>query len=488
MQLGKRPGAVAAVRARLTTEADPADRRRLGRILLAMRTPEAALALEPVIGDLAGDDLVAATRRLRETGDDGTAALARLAADTRLGDDTRIAVIRQLVELSSPASTLALLDAAVAAPAPAVADALARALTGRPLPRLLEAAATAPTAPVLWRAITTAAARAAADERARAIAAMIVALDAVGDFIVEGTLARGLATLGDGDTLTRLDAWLAARPPGARTIALRTVAARALGDNPSAPALEHLARAARDADAGVRLAALAGLDRLAPADGAGPAWTSADGAARRAAADRAIGELLTGDEAWPEIRRGAASALGARCDAPDPAARLAQAVDRDPDVTVAGAALASLVQCRADGVARRLIDVAADGERALPLRVRALELVPALGDRAVVLPSLLDLVRGWRRSAFEARAARELARRGLIALGRLGGDGVADELIAALGDGAAPEIAAAAAIGLGAMGPACPATAAALLADLSTSGSPEVAAAARSALPRCRGQ
>src|SRR5262249_40887737 len=144
----------------------------------------------------------------------------------------------------------------------------------------------------------------------------------------------------------------------------------AIASAPRPEAVDFVLAASRDRDPGVRLAALATLSGETDAQ---TAWGGDP------AIDRAIDAALASD-GWPEIRRRAAAALGTRCQRPAPAAALGNAVARDRDPGVRGAALSALVQCRAAGIAERLARIWDDGKAPLELRSRAVLEAAALGD------------------------------------------------------------------------------------------------------------
>jgi hypothetical protein len=266
-----------------------------------------------------------------------------------------------------------------------------------------------------------------------------------------------------------------------------------------------------DGDAGVRLAAMRGLADPAEGDGAttgaaassgggagGPAASgvpgapgssggapAASGAAFEAALDAALGARLSADR-WPELRRAAAASLAHRCQRAAPSAALGRAVDADRDVEVRQDALVALVTCRAAGVAERLIRLWNDGEAPLPLRSRAVTLTVALGEARLAGDLLRSFAR-WRSEAFSEEAALRLAVVAAGALGQLGGPQAAAALQAALEDTAYPELVAAAATGLGAMGPRCPAAALPALQALTRSDERSISLAARRAVGRCGG-
>ena len=62
----------------------------------------------------------------------------------------------------------------------------------------------------------------------------------------------------------------------------------------------------------------------------------------------------------------------------------------------------------------------------------------------------------WRGEALESAPALALAQSAAASIARLGAPGAAQALVAALDDSAFPEIVSAAALALGALGPACP--------------------------------
>jgi HEAT repeat protein len=193
--------------------------------------------------------------------------------------------------------------------------------------------------------------------------------------------------------------------------------------------------------------------------------------------------VLAGDT-WPELRRAATAALGARCPRPGPTRMLEGAADRDADPDVRGDALAALVGCKAPGVATRLLAVARDDRAPTPLRLRVVDLIGALEDRAQVGP-LLALFADWRRAATSEDAALGLAVRAAVVLGRLGDIAVVPALLDAAGDAAFPELQAAAATGLGELGAGCPPSARATLDDLARSEERSVALAAKRARALC---
>jgi hypothetical protein len=104
---------------------------------------------------------------------------------------------------------------------------------------------------------------------------------------------------------------------------------------------------------------------------------------------------------------------------------------------------------------------------------------PALGKK------LAAKFTQWRRAAIDSEAALALVQRAAYAIGRLRVPGAAEALTGALDDSAFPEIVAAAAAGLGLLGPACPSTAKPKLKALSRSDEQQVATAASRAYGLC---
>ena len=179
-----------------------------------------------------------------------------------------------------------------------------------------------------------------------------------------------------------------------------------------------------------------------------------------------------------------AQVLGARCQRRGPALALADSVARDPDLDARGDALAALVECKAAGVGDLLAKVWDDRKLPVELRERAVDLVVVLGDQAVAA-RLVRKLDAWRGAALESEDALALAQNAAYAIGRLAPPGAADALLAALDDSAYPEIVAAAATGLGLMGPACPNTARPRLRLLAHSDERQVQTAAARAAAVC---
>jgi hypothetical protein len=294
------------------------------------------------------------------------------------------------------------------------------------------------------------------------LAAMLAALPEVTDYERRYRLIDGIAAIGDAAALQMLEGLLRTLPASAETAALCQVAIQAIAGAWRPDAVGFVLDRARDRDPGVRLAALTALaGSEADAD---PAWQT-NGALD--AIDRVIDHAITSDT-WPEVRRRAATALGARCQRPDPARALGQAVDRDPDLGVRGDALGALVQCHAPGIAERLARLWNDDKAPLELRSRAVLEAVALGDPTLAV-QLTDKFTRWRGEAISSADALALAQSAAASISRLAPPGAARALTDALDDTAFPEIVQAAALGLGALGPACPPAARSRLVELARS-------------------
>jgi hypothetical protein len=472
-------GARALAEALAAAGDDPA-RRRLIRALVALRVPEAAAPLRAAIAApwLRGADLGAVIGALGALG--AVDVLADTARRGELADDVRVAAVRA-IGAATPTGRAALIVLAGAGPRP-LRRAVIEALAAAPAAELVAAARAAPAPPVagdLWRAATLRG-RATAGDRAAVLAALAAALPAATDYERRARLLAGLATLGGDAELAAVEAALRALPhDDGDGAALRQVVARAIAGAPRPAAMPILIALARDADPGVRLAALDGLAE-APDGGPGGPWRAEDGPD---GVDRVLVTALSTD-AWPELRRRAAVALGGRCARPGPVRALDAAVRADRELAVRGEALAALASCRAPTTAALLIAIWDDTRAPRELRERAVDLAVVLGDAALG-PPLTTHLAGWRAAAVGDEVALALAEHAATALGRLAPSGAAAALLDMLGDGAYPELVAAAAAGLGELGPACPAAAAAALASLTRSDDRTIAIAARRAAGRC---
>lgn len=469
----------AAIDAELARAKDAAARSRLVRAAIELRDPAAGPLLARAIaqGWVTGTDLVAAVRALAGLG--VGSELAAIAQKSGTPMEARVAAARALQPTNDKERDL--LVGLAGHGAFAVRQAVIEQLSELPVATLApiaQAQTTSQPAGDIWRAVTRRA-HAKPDERATALAAMLAALPAATEYEARYRLVDGIAATGDAAALKTLAATLASYPLDASTSAYRQIAARAIAANPRPEATDLLVTFTRDRDPGVRLAALAALT-TATGTAAGP-WhkdAGADGV------DRVIQTLLATDT-WPEVRRNAAQALGARCARPGPAAALVDAVNKDADIAVRTDALAGLVECRAPGIAELLAKLWSDGKAPLELRGRAVDLVANLGDRALATKLVATFTR-WRGAAIESEEALALAQRAAYALGRTSPPGAAEALVAALDDSAFPEIVGSAATALGLLGPACPATAKKRLQDLAGSDDePQVTTAAKRAYQLC---
>jgi hypothetical protein len=469
----------AAIDAELARARDAAARGRLVRAAIGLRDPAAGPVLARAIAEewVSGPDLVAAVRALQGLGA-GT-ELAALAKKSGTPLEARVAAARALQPTVDTERDL-LVTLGGHGPRD-VRQAVIERLSELPVDKLLTLVKPdldPAIAGDVWRAVTRRA-HAKADERSAALAAMLAALPAATDYEARYRLVDGIAATGDAAALKTLAATLASYPLDASTSAYKQVAARAIAVNPRNEATDLLVSFTRDRDPGVRLAA---LSALTSATGTAPGpW---HGDAGVDGIDRVIQTLLATDT-WPEVRRNAAQALGARCSRPGPAASLADAVRKDADVAVRGDALAGLVDCRAAGVAELLAKLWDDGKAPVDLRGRAVDLVATLGDKTLAA-KLVKKYTQWRSAAIESEEALALAQRAAYTLGRMAPPGAADALAAALDDSAFPEIVGSAATGLGLLGPACPAAAKKKLSSLAASDEePQVVSAAKRAFDLC---
>ena len=466
------PGAQALLAELGRPSVPPEARRRLFAALVANGDPQAG----PALADALAGGLSEADRQSVETAIERMAALPvdglrAVLAGEQADADGRAAAARLLGAARTPEAFDALLAAAGRGPA-RVRRAVALALGRGRSPALLAAAQAAADdgrGADLWRAVASSARE--APDRAALIAAMRERLDRSRAYEVRYRLVAGLGGLGEPEAIAAVRDALPTLGDDPQGAALRRVAAAALAGDRSPAADAVLGGLVGDRDPGVRLAAIKAL-----ADHATPA-------ASGAATEQALGRVLGGDR-WPELRRAATAALGARCPKPGPTGMLEGAADRDADPLVRGDALSALVGCGAPGVAARLYAVAQDGKADRELRFRAVDLLGALGDRAQTRP-LLGLFGAWRRQAFVDDVALGLAVRAAVVLGRLGDPASAAALVDAAGDPAFPELQAAAASGLGELGPACPTSGRAVLDELVRSEQRSVALAARRARAMC---
>ncbi len=476
--LAERGAAAAqALAAELAAARDLAPRRRLVRALAKVAAPQSEAPITGALreGWLDEPDLEVALLALERIG--AAAALVEIAASPQARATARHGAVAALAKRRDPR----LLELA------GVGDhelrrALISALAQHSAQDLWQAGARASSASAqgdLWRAAVRAAVRQGGAAQTQLVAELEPRLSSIGDHERRYRLVTGLAELAartqDARLLARLHAHLQelarAQPEPAAALrqALAETLARHLGD----AVTSELVTLAGDADPAVRLALARGL--AAPE----PQGLSVEAAARL---DLALGRVL-GEDGWPELRRAAATALAARCKRPGPASALERALDGDREVEVRQESLLALVTCATPGIAARLVRLW-NGREPLALRARAVSLAVVLADPALA-PELARSLRSWRSEAFSDEHALHLGARAAEALGRLGGPSAAPALLAALEDLAYPELVAAAANGLGLLGAACPAEAAARLSELSRSSERAIALAARRALPRC---
>jgi hypothetical protein len=464
--------AVTALEAELAKATDANAKARLVRALIANNDPSAGPVLAKAARELRlrDDDLAAVLDALGTLGQ--LPELAQLAATHDLGEPARIAAVTAIA--AAPGDHVALLVPLAGNGPTALRRAVIDALSAVPVDALVAAATAARAAPAsgdLWRAITRRG-HAVVGDHAAALAAELAALPAATDYERRYRLVDGIATLGDAAALAQLATSLRAITNPAEHAALAQVAAHGLASAPRTDALPLVIELARDPDPGVRLTALSAF--------VGEAW---QGPASDGAIDGALTTALASDT-WPEVRRHAAEVLGNRCARSAPARALAISVGRDPDLDVRDSALVALVQCKAAGTAALLAMVWDDRKLPMPLRQHAVDLAANLGD-VELGAKLVGKLASWRGAAIESADALALAQSAAYAIGRLGAPGAADALLAALGDSAYPEIVAAAASGLGLLGPKCPRQALAQLRALSQNEEQQIALAAKRAMAQC---
>jgi len=476
--IARGPASVPALLAALTTAKGAAR----GRLLAALAQLHDAAVIEPlaaalVAGELGDRALVDATATLSGLGTDGAQALRDAIASPLTDEASRIAAADALASIDRGA-----LVALVGRGRPSFRAALTRLLAPLGTTALVAAAQAGPDELAqadLWRAVALATdtASASAAERAAAASAMLAALGQAGAdrYELRYRLIAGIGALGSGDQLRALASVVAGLPDDPYGHGLARVAARALAENSDGAAQVGLAGLATADDPGIRLESIRGL----AIDHAGGSTT--DG-------DRALIAALTGD-AWPAVRRAATAALGLRCGRAEPRDALVAAIAGDAEVPVRVDAVTALARCPTPDLDTRLLALADDAKTPLPVRDRALAAFAerprgAAVDVAVV--ALLTRFTRWRSQAFSDEPALAMAIRAATALGTLGDGRAGPALVETAADTAFPELAAAAIRALGALGPACPRTAPALLRSLVGNQERQIALAARSALARCR--
>ncbi|MEO8704850.1 MAG: HEAT repeat domain-containing protein [Kofleriaceae bacterium] len=463
-----------AIDGELAKTTDAAARRRLIIALAKIRDPAAAATLvraatEGWVRDKDLLDVIAALASNSQW-----IALRDLAARSGVAVELRVAAAHRL----APATAFdALVSLAGSGPRELRHEVIER-MSPSPLDPLVAAATaatTAATAGDLWRAATRGA-RVNQAARPAVVAAMLAALPSAADYERRYRLIDGIANHGDAAALASLAAFLRGLPVDGPSSALRQVAIRGIASSPRPEASPLVIAYARDADPGVRLAALSAIAN-AESDAAG-VWHAADGPA---AIDRVLVNAMADN--WPEIRRRAATALGARCQRLGPARALFEAVGVDRDLAVRSDSLTALVQCQAAGIRELLAQTWDNAKQPLELRRHAVGLVVALGDKQLAGTLVRKFTR-WRGEAIESKDALMLAQSAAATIGQMRVAGAAEALTSALEDSAFPEIVSAAALALGALGPACPAVAKAKLTALARSDD-QSALAARRAAAQC---
>ena len=466
-----------ALDAEIAKTVDPIARRRLIGALVKIQDPAAgpSLARAALEGWVRDQELLAVIAAIAAAGLD--TELGELTGKASLELEARVAAARGIG--TGPRQLPLLFDLAGKGPRElrrAVIDRLSLEPIGALVPGALTQSR--PTAAGdVWRAITKHA-RAVPSDRDEALTALVAGLAPATDYERRYRIVDGIATLGDAAAISALDKLLHGLAAGPQTSALRQVAIRAIGagSRPEASdaALRLVLGYAADPDPGVRLAVLVALTS-ATADPASP-WhqsTGPDGI------DRVIITALSTDR-WPEVRRRAATSLGARCQRLGPATALADALHKDASIDVRRDALLSLVECRAAGIAVLLAKTWDDGKLPIEVRTQAVSLAVELGDPTLGA-TLVGKFARWRSEAIESAPALALAQAAAATIARLNAPGAAQALIGALDDSAFPEIVSAAAEGLGALGPGCPPAAKAKLEAIGKSDDQAASAAARAA-------
>ncbi|HEU0029414.1 MAG TPA: hypothetical protein VFQ53_02190 [Kofleriaceae bacterium] len=474
--LGKRGAAgAAAIDAELAKTTDAGARRRLIAALAKIQDPAATASLvraasEGWVRDRDLLDVIAALGANRQV-----TPLRDLAGKGGLAIEMRVAAASKILPIGP--GFAALVELAGRTPRE-VRHQVIEQLALAP-PDLLVQTAAATTEPAvagdLWRAVTR---KVRSDPKlhAAAVTAMLAALPTATDYERRYRLIDGIATLGDPAALGELEKLLRSLPAGAQASALRQVAIHGIASTPRTEAAPIVVGFARDPDPGVRLAALSALAN-ATSDTAG-VWHAAGGVD---AIDRVLINGLA--DTWPEIRRRAAAALGNRCERPGPATALIDTISKDRSLEVRIDALTALVQCRGPGIREILPAIWNSPKAPLELRKHSIGQVRALADKGLA-NTLVERFKHWRGQAIESAEAMQLAIAATVVIGELQAQGAAAALIEALDDSAFPEIVSAAALGLGALGPACPSAAKAKLTQLARSGE-QSANAARHAAAQC---
>jgi HEAT repeat protein len=499
-ELAFTPGGVAAALARAAASTGP-ESREAERLL--RKFPTAAAAITRVIerGEISGTGLlrlrrvlaeqrivpeqVAAGLEMGEAGDADRALFAEAlvaigptavepTAKVVLKSATgREAALAALTRIRAPEALAALINLA------GVGDrdtrrASALALGDRPpaeLDQLVAAAQSAPTARAeadLWRAVGRMTRHHdQPQKRAAAAQALALALDKASNYELRYRLLGSLGALSV-DSAARAVAVALARLAGSqqpRAIALRRVAAGALGLSRTAPATAALIELTGDPDPGVRERALKGLADRGDV----------------AASDRAvIGRLET--DPWPQLRRTAAGALSTRCARQPARAALTRAAASENDVGAGQAVLSALVGCLGEEATKSLLAVAVSGKRPTRLRSHAVLQMARIGG-AEITGVLIELFDRFVGEAFSSSKSLALAQTTAAALCQTKDRRAVAPLVRAARQSAFPELQGAAARALGCF---CAPETYPLLRDLARSAQVAVSIPARGAIRGCR--
>ncbi|HEY4055256.1 MAG TPA: HEAT repeat domain-containing protein, partial [Kofleriaceae bacterium] len=388
-QLARDAQAASAEIDTLLATAKPVERKRLIEALVQMNVPETATPLTKAIEKhwLQGQRLLAAVQTLANGHQ--SKVMAPLAANTTLSIDARIIAVGGIgLDADGVQALVGLAGGSDTRVRKAVIEKLSELPAAQLMP-LVENQSAAASGDVLRAAVRRA--RAHVDEQALVLPALLALLPAATDYDHRYRAIDGVAELGDAGALKRLSAVLAALPHDAEGAALRQVAVEGLSKTPRAEAAELLATLATDSDPGVRLAAVRSF-RALEADASGP-WhvSSPDGI------DRVLGVALANDR-WPDVRREAASVLGARCQRQAPREALVTSVGKEKDKDVKNEALDALVTCHASGIAALLEKTWSDENADIEVRAHAVRLAGRLEDPALG-KTLVARFTQWRSDA-----------------------------------------------------------------------------------------
>lgn len=384
----------------------------------------------------------------------------------------RDAALAALTRISGPEALAALIKLAGVGDRP-TRRASALALGDRPpaeLPRVIAAAGAAPTARAeadLWRAVGRMARHSkSAQQRGAAADALAGALSKATDYELRYRVLASLGALSLESAARAVVAELGRlRGSQPQTVALRRVAAGALGRSTAPVASTALIELTGDADPGVRERALKGL-----ADRGG-----------LAASDSAVIARLETDP-WPQLRRTAAGALTTRCTRAPARAALTRAAISEDDIGVGQAVLSALVDCLGKEASKSLLAVAISGKRPTPLRSHAILQMARIGGREVS-DQLLALFDRFVGEAFSSARSLRLAQTTAAALCVTRDRRAVKPLMRAAKESAFPELQGSAARALGCF---CAPESSTLLKDLARSAQVAVSIPARAAIRGCR--